>query len=216
MRSLKPLCRRTTIFVLLLLPVLTFAASKEGIPTDANDIRPILVSQTIPDVTLTDINGKSVSLKQLTQKQPTLLIFYRGSWCPYCNAHLGQLAKIEPQLIKMGIQIVAISPDKPDFLRKSIEKHSLQYTLLSDSKMKAARAFGLAYQLAPKTVEKYRGYGIDLEKQSGESHYMLPVPAALLITTKGTVTFSFVAPNYKVRADSKVLLAAAEHLLTVD
>lgn len=191
----------------------SFAAEKSEVPLLAEDVCPMMVGEKIPDLTLMDINGKEFKLKKAFKKKPTLLIFYRGSWCPYCNTHLADLRKIEDQLVKMGVQIIAISPDLPAFLKETVEKNKLGYQLVSDSKMQAAKALGLAFRLDDDTVEKYKGYKIDLTKQSGEDHQLLPVPAAILVKKDGTIAFSFVAPNYKVRVENEVILAAAKALV---
>ncbi len=122
---------------------------------------------------------------------------------------LGQLQQIESALLDLGFQVIAISPDRPANLEASVEKHSLTYTLLSDSDMEASRAFGLAYEVDPSTLETLRNYGTDLEAASGEKHHQLPVPAVFLLRTDGLITFMYANPNYKVRLDPRILLAAA-------
>ena len=87
----------------------------------ANGIQPLLVGQSVPDVQLQTADGKAFNLKQELAEQPTVLIFYRGGWCPYCNLQLSQLQKIESQLQDLGYQIIAISPDRPEMLNKSKE-----------------------------------------------------------------------------------------------
>ena len=64
-----------------------------------------------------------------------------------------------------------------------------------------------------KTVEKYKKWGIDLEQASGHDHHYLPVPATYLIGTKGTIQFQYVNPNYAVRLDPELLVAAAKSYL---
>ncbi len=202
------------LFRTLLLPLVFLcsppAAHADNIARSAEDIHPILVGATLPDIMLKNINGAQITLNELTKVKPTVLIFYRGSWCPYCNAHLADLRKIEAELQNLGFQILAISPDQPQFLKETTKKNKLGYTLLSDSDMTAAQALGLAFKVDDTTIKKYQGYGIDLEKNSGQQHHLLPVPAALLVNTSGEVTFTFIAPNYKVRVDKNVLLAAAK------
>ena len=122
---------------------------------------------------------------------------------------MGQLHTIESQLEELGYQILAISPDKPAKLAESIGRHEMKYVLLSDSKMECSRAFGLAYNVDAKTLELYRGYGIDLEDASGETHHVLPVPAVYLVGSDAVIDFEFVNPDYRVRLDADVLLAAA-------
>jgi peroxiredoxin len=122
---------------------------------------------------------------------------------------LGQLQGIVPELKELGYRIVAVSPDRPEKLAASLKKNQLDYLLLSDSRMEAARAFGLAHQLDDAAVEKFKEYGIDLEADSGQEHHQLPVPAVFVVGTSGRIEFHYVHPNYQVRVDPDVLLAAA-------
>ncbi len=114
---------------------------------------------------------------------------------------------------KIGYQVIAVSPDLPKNLKKSVKKNDLTYRLVSDNKAEAAKALGLAFRVDDKLNEVYKSYKIDLQKASGESHRLLPVPAAILLDQKGVVQFIFFAPDYKVRIQPKVLLAAAESAL---
>jgi len=180
------------------------------VPHDAEKVCPIKVGQSLPDVNVQDVNGKAINLKDLVSKKPTVMIFYRGSWCPYCNVHLGELKKMETELEALGYQIIAMSPDLPKNLKESQDKHEMKYLLVSDSKAEASKALGLAFKVDADTYKKYLGYGINLEKASGEKHHILPVPAALVLDQEGLVHFSFASPNYKVRIDNDVLLSAAK------
>lgn len=110
----------------------------------------------------------------------------------------------------LGYQIIAVSPDKPEVLLPSIKKAKPGYLLLSDSKMEASQAFGLAYVVDDKTMGLLKNYGIDIEAASGETHRMLPVPSVFLVSEEGRIEFTYVNPNYKVRLAPEVLLAAAE------
>lgn len=179
----------------------------------AEEIHPLLTGMKIPNVIVNNANGSPLHLYEAIEKQPTVLIFYRGGWCPYCNIHMGQLQSAEPELLKLGYQILAISADRPEKLRESIEKKHLNYTLLSDSSMACAQAFGIAFQVDEKTIERYKSYNMDLEEASGLTHHLLPVPAAFIIGTDGIIKFEYLNPNYKVRLDPDVLLAAARAAL---
>ena len=81
-------------------------------------------------------------------------------------------------------------------------------TVLSDSPMTAAAAFGLAWRAPDEMVETYKGYGIDLEADSGMDHHLLPVPAAFVITD-GVIRFAYVNPDHRTRVSGELLLTAA-------
>ncbi len=122
---------------------------------------------------------------------------------------MGQLHNIQPELDRIGFQLFGISPDRPAKLRESIQKHKLGFTLLSDGRMAAAKLFRVAYKVDDTTLNQLRDYGTDLEDASGEKHHLLPVPAVFLVGTNGLIQFEYVNPDYKVRVDPDLLLAAA-------
>ena len=76
--------------------------------------------------------------------------------------------------------------------------------------MDVTKAFGLAFKVDSKTVERYKSLGIDLEADSGYDHHLLPAPAVYIINTEGIVRFNYVNPNYRERINGDVLLSAAK------
>ncbi len=83
----------------------------------------------LPDVTLQDQAGAPVRLRDWTGA-PTLLIWFRGSWCPYCRAQLADLAK--ESALYTPVRIVAVAPDPPPPLAKLKSDLAIPFTLLSD------------------------------------------------------------------------------------
>ncbi len=118
---------------------------------------------------------------------------------------------IEP-LAELGVRVVAVSPDRPEKLRETLSKNELGYTLLSDSRAEAMRAFGIAWQVDTAGAEQLRGYGIDLVDASGESHLILPVPSVFLVDPDGVIRFVYSNPDYQVRLENDRLVAAAREL----
>ena len=119
---------------------------------------------------------------------------------------------MESELSTLGFPVIAISADRPAGLARSLEAHDLGYTLYSDSSLTAARAFGIVYQLDDAGVARFKGYGIDLEAASGESHHQLPVPSVFLVETGGTIRWVYSNADYRVRPDNATLLEAARGL----
>jgi len=126
---------------------------------------------------------------------------------------LVQLREIEPELKNLGVQLLAISPDKPSKVRETIEKHKMSFILLSDSDMVAARSFRVAYKLDDQTLAEFKKYNIDVEDASGQRHHLLPVPAVFLVATNGLIQFEYLNPDYQVRLNPELLLAAANIVL---
>lgn len=204
-----------TLYLTLILILSTVGCVLSQVPMSAEEVTPIEVGETIPDVSVKDAFGHDIDLLETVSEKPTLLIFYRGGWCPYCNTHLSNLSMIDEQLYDMGIQVLAVSPDKPEYLQESIMEHELDYKLLSDSDMSVTKEFGLAYHVGSETINRYKNGGLDLAERSGHDHYMLPVPAAFLIDTDGIVQYRYFNPDYTVRVGNEALLEASKELMSM-
>lgn len=179
---------------------------------NANEICPLKVGEEIPSAILQSLDGNEINIREITHGNKSILIFYRGGWCPYCNLHLNELVQIEDSLINLGYKIIAISMDKPDSLRATLEKHKMKYELYSDSKADVCTAFGIAFKVDEEYIAKLKKYNMDIEASSGETHHILPVPAAFIVDENGIVQFEYVNPNYKSRINSDVLLEIAKEL----
>ncbi len=179
-------------------------------PASSDGVRPLLLGAALPEAQLRTVDGQTVSLKDALGGKPAVLVFYRGGWCPYCNTQLSGLRLIRKDLDALGYSLIAISPDTPEELKKTLDGQALDFQLLSDSRAEAIRAFGVGYRVDAATLKKLGEYGIDLEKASGETHHVLPVPAVFVIDETGSLQFSYVHPDYKVRVPQDVILAAAK------
>lgn len=181
------------------------------IAEDAKSVTPLLNGQVAPKTTLKMADGSPVSLQALTMQKPSIVLFYRGGWCPYCNEQLAQLKDIEKDLIDMGYQILAISPESPARLQEQKLETEFLVTLLSDDKLDTIREFGVGFYVDTMTDLKYKTYGINLTKdERGKS--VLPAPAIFMLDKKGKVLFSYVNPDYKVRPSAELVLAVAKTL----
>lgn len=198
-------------FILVLF--ISSSSFSQSVPDSPTEVNPILVNSTIPDVTVKSIEGETIPLKSIVAEKPTVLMFYRGGWCPYCSRHMAELQQIEDQIVEMGYQILAVSVDRPEVIRETLSDIELSYTLLSDSPADVMKAFGIAYRVDDKTVERYKSVGIDFEKNTGYDHHILPAPAVFIINQEGIVKFQYVNPDYKQRINGDVLLAAAKAYL---
>ena len=207
---------RSALLMALCLCLASPLAADSGLPPGVAEnpetVKPLDVGAQAPDGPVRDLDGHARQLRSYFDR-PAVMIFYRGGWCPYCNDQMETLMALEPKLEALGYRILALSPDKPERMRESLEKHKLSYTLLSDSRLDLARAFGLAYRVGAMQSTALWMHGINLEGYSGESHRWLPVPAAFVIDTKGTVRFRYFNPDYTVRVDPDALYRAAEDAL---
>ena len=185
---------------------------EDSIPQDAQSVKPLLIGDSIPDVSLQSAEGESINLTDFNREN-TLFIFYRGGCCPFCSAELSEIAQIEDELYERGVTVIGISPDQPSYLQQSMDDIEFDYKLLSDSKMAASKAFGIAFQVDSETVQSLKENGMDIEERSGQNHHLLPVPAIFLTNDEGVIEFQYVNPEYRTRIDKDVLLAAVDAMI---
>jgi len=190
-------------------------AHAAGIAPAAEAITPLLVGSHVPAVSMHTLDGTTVRLQDAVGGKPTILVFYRGSWCPFCNLQLSKLNGIQDQVKALGYQIIAITPDQPLDIKKTLDKNKLTYTIYSDSDFAAINAFGVGYRVPAEIVEKSRGYGVELPPLPDRSGAGLPVPAVFIIDANGVIQFNYANPDYRIRLSSELLLTAAKTSLAV-
>jgi len=200
---------RLTSSVIFFAALLSAPFARAELAESAEQVRPILLNSSAPDSPLRTLADQPTTLHAALAGKPTVLVFYRGGWCPFCNLHLSELRNLKPELDRQKFQLIAISPDSPAKLNETLEKDELNYTLLSDSSAAAIEAFGIGFQLDDATYQKYQGFGVDLETYSGGAkHHVLPVSSVFVIDARGVIQFSYVNPNYKTRVPLALVRAA--------
>ena len=198
------------ISALFVLSSQVIAATATNIAESAEQVSPLLPGLTVPNVELKDQYGKTVSLAERFKEKTTVLIVYRGGWCPYCSKQLASVQKIEKELANLNAQLIAVSPDSPEKLAET-KITAPSYQLLSDDSLTLAQTLGLAFYLDDKTAKIYRNkLGVNFVSLDGEAKVALPVPAVFVIDTNGLVHFQYANPNYKVRLTEDLLLAAVK------
>ena len=191
--------KKQILFIALL--GLISVQSYAQIAEKAEDISPLLIGETIPDMDLKASDESIHKFSGIVGEKPTVLLVYRGGWCPFCNAHLSEIQGVQSEVIKLGYQIVAVSPDSPENLQITDEKDKLEYSLYSDGDGKFIQSLGIAF----KAPEKYAGM---LNKSSGGlNDGFLPVPSVFIVDTSGKILFEYINPDYKTRLSVGLLLA---------
>jgi peroxiredoxin len=185
-------------------------SAEQQVAENADDIRPLLIGQFAPDAKLKTSFGGDIGLLSLIEKKPTVLLFYRGGWCPYCSRQMAGLIEVEQRIIDLGYQIIAISLDSPERLTAQKSTQEFQLMHLSDISLDATVAFGLAYYVEEDMVEVIKGQlGAEVVSMEGETRVVLPVPAAYIVDTTGLIKFAYVNPNFQQRINPQLLYQAA-------
>ena len=162
--------------------------------------------------TLRDAHGRPVDLGAMLAARPTVITFYRGGWCPYCNLELRGYQALLGLFREAGGQLVAISPELPDHSLSTLEKNDLQYPVLSDVGGVLAASLGIRFTLSDAVRPFYEKAGHALPERNGDGTWALPMPATFVIDTDGRITHAFVEPDYRRRLEPLDALAALQSL----
>jgi peroxiredoxin len=194
------------LFYILFLLLFSAFIPASDVPTKPEDVSPLLIGEKIPVTMLTDASGKSLDFNETIKDKSTILIFYRGGWCPFCVKQLMEIQQVERELAKSGWQVVAVSPDSPENLKNTATKQNITFTLFSDADMAFAKSLGIAFK---------GNYGKMLEEKSGGKNkdQLLPVPAVFFIDSTGMIRFEYINPNFKDRMSAKLMQLVASNLL---
>jgi peroxiredoxin len=157
---------------------------------------------TMPDGDLVDAHGK-----------PAVVVTYRGAWCPYCNVALRVYQeKLVPVLAERGVELVAISPQKPDGSLSMAEKNELTFTVLSDPGNQIAAALGVLSAPTEAVRDAQKTLGLDLPATNADGGFGLPMPTVVLVGADGTIRWIDVHPNYTTRTEVPEITAALDLL----
>jgi peroxiredoxin len=196
-------------FAAVLLLVLAFAAaasSQAASPEEAVKTA-LRAGAAMPAFELKDAAGKTVKSGDLLKEGNMVLVFYRGSWCPFCNTYLHKLQTRLADITAAGGRLVAISVENPDASMAVAKKNELQFTVLSDPNLDTAKKFGIVYFLPPAVDEAYKSYGLDVAKHNAMEKAELPLAVTYVVDKNGKITYAFVEPDYKKRAEPDVIIA---------
>src|SRR6185503_3778191 len=148
----------------------------------------LFLNSKAPDFKGKDQNGVDVRLKDLLKKGKVVLVFYRGEWCPYCNKNLKRLEDSLQLIRDKGATVIAVTPEQPESIAKTIEKTKAEFSILHDIDLKIMKAYEVEFEVPQNAVTRYRNGGIKLDEINGKNGNYLPVPATYIIDKEGNVS----------------------------
>jgi peroxiredoxin len=171
------------------------------------------VGTVLPDAELLDVRAGATTLYAEAGDGMSVLVFYRGAWCPYCNIALSAYQdQLLPQLTERGIRLVAISPQKPDGSLTMQQKHSLAFTVVSDPGNTIARRLGILTQPSDEARAAQLELGLDLTSVNADGTVALPMPAIVILDASHTVRWIDVHPDYSTRTEPRQVIDALDYL----
>ncbi|RQO34166.1 hypothetical protein DBR39_21670 [Chryseobacterium sp. KBW03] len=177
---------------------------KKMVQTDKTleQVKGKMVGDKIENFTAKDHVGNTFSSSQ--EKEKLIIVFIRGQWCPYCNKYIETLQNLAPELKSKNARLVIISPEKPEFIEKTINKTKTDYTVLYDEGYKIAEAFDVLYTPDSETLNFYNSrLKDDFAKSRSDNSGRLPVSATFILNEGKEIIWRHFDTDYKKRASTE-------------
>lgn len=191
------------IICLLIFSTILFGQTTNGVEKSKG----LSVGVKAPPFSAIDADSNLFQLQTALTNGPVVMIFYRGFWCPVCNQHLSQLQDSLKLIEAAGAQLIAISPEKPEYLAKMEEKTGTEFSLLYDDSYKIAAAYDVNYKPTSMQLFTYNvALGAKIKKTHTDDQQNLPIPATYIINRDGTIIWRQFDPDYKKRSNVKEII----------
>jgi peroxiredoxin len=188
--------------VLLLLLIAQYSFAQHGA-----GLEPLEVGTKAPVFEAKDQSGNLIKSTDLLKEGPLVLVFYRGTWCPYCQKHVSELQEGLEQLTKKGAKVVIVTPEKPEYVDKMVAKTEAAFPILHDENYVIMEAYNTKYTIQDSDKMAFKGYVVSHTKKHNDTEdAVLPVPATYIIASDGTIKFVHFETDYKERSTLEMIL----------
>ena len=172
------------------------------------------VGDLAPDFSLPTAEARTWNLAEHLAKgkfSSLVVVFYRGTWCGYCNIYLRGLLTILSPLSDADAALIAVSPEvAPD----SVDNASAgpTFPVLIDHGGKVAEQFGLTFEMNDAAKSVLKSSGFDIDKRNADGRWTLPVPGTFVIDRSGHIAYAHVDADYRNRPEPQEIVAICRSL----
>ncbi|GMA28716.1 peroxiredoxin-like family protein [Arenivirga flava] len=169
------------------------------------------VGDTVPQADLLTPSGTGAPLGTVLDGRVSVVVFYRGAWCPYCNLTLRTYQQeLLPELESRGAQLIAVSPQTPEGSERAVANGELAFPVLSDPGNGLAAALGIVTAPSPEAREAHAQLGFDVADSNTDATAAVPFPSVFVIDEAGVIRFVDIQVDYTARTEVATILDAVE------
>lgn len=167
-----------------------FDKDADHLSTRFQNILKVKSGDKAPDFTLTNAVGDTVNLFNQLRENRIVLVFYRGTWCPYCNLALSQYQSMVSTIKEYGANLIAVSAQTPDESLSIKEKNNLDFEVLSDNGNLVARLYTTVFKNGNAPLEEMNKLGFDFDSFYENDSKEIPIPAVFIIEKDGHISYT--------------------------
>lgn len=149
----------------------------------------------LPLFIATTEDGKRID-SSILEGSPAVILFVRGSWCPFCSAQVKNLTKYYKDIVDLGARLVFVTPKPLETTRRVAEMFAVDFEFWLDGDLEVARALKLLHKGGVPGSQKEH-YGNDTVWAT-----------ALVIDASGTIRFTELSKHIVDRPNPRTLLRA--------
>ncbi|MEL6811770.1 MAG: peroxiredoxin family protein [Bacteroidota bacterium] len=158
------------------------------------------VGRALPEFELEDANQEKVHSSSFVGKA-TVLLFFRGNWCPLCMAQIKEIAAKYKEIEEKNAQVVLISPQPHSFSRSLAKKYGLNFQFLTDVKNQVAKQLHIFAENGIPAGFQILGYDSDTV-----------LPTVVITDASGEIVFADLTDNYRLRPEPETFLKVLDQL----
>ena len=161
------------------------------------------VGDRIPQINLITTTGKLVTEQDLIAAAPTLLVLYRGWWCPSSKTQLGEIKEYYENLNEAGLTIFAASVDEPSEAAPLQGHIGEKITILGGLPGSVLDEIGSRDQRGAPWYDRIL---------FGAKHQDIAMPTALVIDTSGKIVYIYRSTRVDDRALPADIIASLQSI----
>ncbi|MUK00504.1 redoxin domain-containing protein [Vibrio cholerae] len=161
------------------------------------------VGDRLPEVVLRDAGGLPVRLSKVLGAAAAIIVFYRGSWCPYCSIALKTYQReLSPAVEAFGTRLLAISPQAPDSSVAAARDAGIHFALYADEGNTLAAHLGIVTTPSPESLRARAALGVDVVGSNMDRTAAIPFPTVVVADATGTIRLIDVRVDYTSRTET--------------
>lgn len=155
--------------------------------------------QPLPQFQAVDEDGNQVSSADLGGA-PAIMLFVRGSWCPFCSRQVASLTKVYNEITDSGARLILITPKPLETTRRVAEMFGVEFDFWLDDSLRVAKQLGLVLEA-----------GVP-DKQQNEYGEDTLWPTSLVIDANGVIRYTELSKVLVDRPNPRKLLSVVRSL----
>ena len=162
------------IIVAVVAGILLAMRKKMGGRPVPNQLQP---GQPLPQFQAIDEHGNRLSSSELAGT-PAILLFVRGSWCPFCSKQVADLTKAYKEITDSGAKLILVTPKPLETTRRVAEMFGVEFDFWLDESLAIAQQLGIFLDA---------GVPDEQRKEYGEDTLW---PTSLVVDANGVIRFT--------------------------